>query len=789
MFEKSLKIYSAVLFFSVLLLGSALSAKAVTLYGVTSSNQLIRFDSATPNTVVTVGAITGLQSGENILGIDFRPATGQLYALGSTGRLYIINKNTGAATLIAPLSVALNGTDFGFDFNPVPDRLRIVSNTGQNLRVNPNDGSTIVDGTLNPGTPSVTAAAYTNSFAGASSTTLYVIDTGSDRLLIQNPPNNGTLVDVGPLGVDATGSNGFDIFAGDGTAYAALTVSGATNLYRINLSTGAATLLGPIGTGTVSLRGLAADAGSTAGYMAIGVTTANNLIVFNTARPSVILRSAAITGLQSGENILGIDFRPANGVLYALGSTGRLYTVNINTGAATLVAPLSVSLSGTDFGFDFNPVPDRIRIVSNTGQNLRVNPADGSTIVDTPLNPGTPSVTAAAYTNSFAGATSTTLYVIDTNSDRLLIQNPPNNGTLNDVGPLGFDATGTNGFDISVGNNTALAALQVGSNTGLYSINLSNGAASFIGPIGNGATALRGFAIISGSTASGSIAPVLDFDGDRKQDIANFRLSNNNWIILRSSTGTPVSFQYGLGGSDILTPGDYDGDGRADFAVYRPSEGNWYVFRTSNSQLQVTKFGISGDQPVPRDYDGDGVTDIAVARRAGGVITWYILNSSTNSLRTEQFGLDTDVLAPGDYDGDGRFDIAVRRGTGGNQAIFYILQSTAGFAAIPFGIGNDLVVPGDYDGDGRTDLAVVRGGTNWTWYVLLSSNNSLLTAQLGSDGQFPAQADYNGDGRTDIATFDPVTAGYYYLRSSDGTLVTQPFGQNGDVPIAEYNTF
>jgi hypothetical protein len=772
----------------VVLLTTAELAKAVTLYGVTASNQLIRFDSATPNNVTVVGTITGLQSGENILGIDFRPATGQLYALGSTGRLYIINKTNASATLVAPLSVALNGTDFGFDFNPVPDRLRIVSNTGQNLRVNPNDGSTIVDGTLNPGTPSVTAAGYTNNFAGATSTTLYVIDTNTDQLLIQNPPNNGTLNPVGSLGVDASSANGFDIFAGDGIAYAALTVSGTTSLYTINLMTGAATLVGPIGSGSTSLRGLAADMGTTAGYMAFGVTMSNNLISFNTARPAIILSTLPITGLQTGENIVGIDFRPATGQLYALGSNSRLYIINPSTGAATFVASLSVALNGTDFGVDFNPVPDRLRVVSNTGQNLRINVADGSTIVDGTLNPGTPTVTAAAYTNSFPGATSTTLYVIDTGTDQLLIQNPPNNGTLNPVGPLGFNATNTNGFDISTGNNTALAVLQVGSTIGLYSINLANGSASFIGPVGNGMTALRGFAVVSGSTASGSIASALDFDGDRRQDIAIFRPSNNNWFILRSSTGNFFGFPFGLS-SDILTPGDYDGDGRSDVAVFRPSEGRWYILRSSDNQVITAQFGLSGDQPVQRDYDGDGKTDLAVARNVSGSKIWYILNSSNNSIRIEQFGLSTDVVVPGDYDGDGRFDIAVRRGSGSSQAIYYMLQSTAGFAARQFGLGSDIMVPGDYDGDGRTDLAVVRPGTNWIWYVLLSSNNSLLAVQLGGQGQTPAQADYDGDGRTDIASFDPASAAFYYIRSSNGSLTIQPFGQSGDIPVASHNVF
>jgi hypothetical protein len=479
------RIFAAVLFllslFSIagLIKAHAQTGSGATIYGVRMDNQLVRFNANAPGTLTTVGAITGLQTDENILGIDFRPATGQLFGLGSTSRLYRIDKTTGAATAVgAPFTPALAGTNFGFDFNPTVDRIRIVSDTGQNLRANPNDGTVIVDGALNPGTPVVTAAAYTNNFAGATTTTLYDIDTTTDRLLIQSNPNAGTLTDVGALGVDIQAINGFDFFSGNNTAYAATNMVGSQILYTINLTTGAATSIGIIGTGIVPLRGIAVDTGApaTAGFSVLALTTGNQLIRFNSNRANAPIGAAVtITGLQTGENILGIDFRPATGELFGLGSTSRLYIINPATGAATQVgAAGGFTLAGTSFGFDFNPVPDRIRIVSDTGQNLRANPTDGTAIVDGALNPGTPSVTAAGYTNSVPGATTTTLYVIDTGSDTLNIQNPPNNGTLVPVGALGFDATGVNGFDIANAGNVALAALQANGTTtsGLYSINL-----------------------------------------------------------------------------------------------------------------------------------------------------------------------------------------------------------------------------------------------------------------------------------------------------------------------------
>jgi len=153
-------------------------AGAEILTSVTSLNQLVRFDSATPGTISSSVGITGLQAGETLLGFDYRPATGGLYAIGSTSRLYLINTSTGAATQVGSAGAfTLSGTSFGVDFNPTVDRLRVTSNTGQNLRINPNDGTLAATDTAlayaaaDPNaaaTPRIVGSAYTNNFAGAS---------------------------------------------------------------------------------------------------------------------------------------------------------------------------------------------------------------------------------------------------------------------------------------------------------------------------------------------------------------------------------------------------------------------------------------------------------------------------------------------------------------------------------------------------------------------------------------------------------------------------------------------
>lgn len=239
------------------------SASAELIYGVTPQQFLVSWDSATPMDVLSGTAIQGLQANESVVGIDFRPATGQLYAIGSFSRLYTVDTGTGQATLVGggPFSPLLSGSSFGMDFNPTVDRIRVVSNGDQNFRLHPDTG--VVAGTDTAlafaagdpnaaADPNVAFSAYTNNFPGAMTTTLYGIDAALDVLVTQIPPNNGTLNTVGPLGVNVSDIGGFDISGATGTAYAALfdTNAATTVFASINLATGAATAIGQIDGGT-----------------------------------------------------------------------------------------------------------------------------------------------------------------------------------------------------------------------------------------------------------------------------------------------------------------------------------------------------------------------------------------------------------------------------------------------------------------------------------------------------------------------------------------------------------
>ncbi|MDQ1089522.1 MULTISPECIES: DUF4394 domain-containing protein [unclassified Siphonobacter] len=461
-------------------------------YGLTTDNQLQQISTLSPNAPLRSFKVA-VPDGEKVLAIDFRPATGQLYAVTNASKLYTINLasdgSAGRATLVKALSTAINGTEVAFDFNPTVDRIRLVTNTGQNLRLHPETGDVAaIDGTINGVSgATITAAAYTNSRAGVTTTTLYDIDPVTDRLYKQDPPNNGTLVPVGSLGLNVEAVGGFDISPDNSFTLASVKVEGKWEIAQVDVGNGSLKKLGDLDR---ELLGIALVPQPVA-YSIDAVT--NELLIFDPANASAVT-TKAITGLQTGERVLGIDFRPATGQLYALGSNSRIYVINTSSGAAAPVGSgaLSVALQGTDFGFDFNPVADRIRIISNTGQNLRVEPSTLVATVDGTINPGTPSVTASAYTNNYAGATATTLYNFDTNTDILYRQVPPNDGTLVPVGPSGVDALGNNGFDIGGTTGMAYAILQSGGSTLLYKVDLTTGKATQVSaPL----KSARGFAL------------------------------------------------------------------------------------------------------------------------------------------------------------------------------------------------------------------------------------------------------------------------------------------------------
>lgn len=234
---------------------AAVGAQAVTLVGLTSANQIVRFNTAAMGMEMPM-AITGLSmAGERLVGIDNRPGDGMIYGVSTANKIYTINEMTGAATWKADLSMPVinAGRGYGIDFNPVADfngaaSLRLVSTSGENFAINTNTGA--VGNAANMIAAGYSAVAYTNSMSmptmAPAGTALYYIDSSNDMLaMAPGAFNTPTIMGVGALGVDVLKANGFEITGGMG--YAALNVDGAsldTGLYSINLMTGAATMIG-----------------------------------------------------------------------------------------------------------------------------------------------------------------------------------------------------------------------------------------------------------------------------------------------------------------------------------------------------------------------------------------------------------------------------------------------------------------------------------------------------------------------------------------------------------------
>jgi hypothetical protein len=240
------------------------------------------------------------------------------------------------------------------------------------------------------------------------------------------------------------------------------------------------------------------------GLRAFGITGDGTLMAtFTTDRPQVLDWVRLVTGLSGDSALIGIDFRVQNGLMYGVGNYGGIYTITTpppgQTGDVVVkkVSQLTVPLYGTNFDIDFNPAADRLRVISDNGQNLRHNLNDGTTIEDTtlttpPLTGPARGVTAAAYTNNDLNPdTATTLVDINTTTDQVVIQSPANSGLLAPTGALGLDAGPNAGLDIysdlTNGKTTSVWAfatlVPAGGPATLYGVNLFTGATSAVGAL------------------------------------------------------------------------------------------------------------------------------------------------------------------------------------------------------------------------------------------------------------------------------------------------------------------
>gem|GEM_PF-272075 len=559
----------------IALLPAQAQVTSTPIYVLTETGGLATSTLDAPGTVSTPVVISGFTAGETLVAIDLRPQNQELYALGvnstaDTMTLYHLSAQTGLAVAVgAAVSLTTDGatvvdlpaSGWDIDFNPAVDRLRVVCSS-LNFRMNPNTGTLVdgdntgltagsvpgtnPDGAINGATTTVQATAYVNSQPNNGNiTTQYTLDASTNSIYIQNPPNTGAqtsglTVTVSGSPLDFTAVSGFDIMPGvnaatsnaavaAGVGYAVLHSAGTSGLYLINLVNGQATLIGNLAARSFAIR-------PTLGA-SIGLSSAGTALVrFSPLVPGTTT-SVSITGVTAGETMVSLDMRPATGQVYGLGvnataDTATLYLVDPQTGASTAIGvagqiafvtgaatPVDFPDSSVGYDIDFNPTVDRVRVITGSGLNFRINPITGAPVdgdagvagtnTDGSINGLTSSVHATAYTNSFAGTGVTTQYTLDATTNSFYIQTPPNAGTQTSTlavtdgtnpidfsAPVGFDILGS--VAVTTSNAPATGdgffAASVGGASRIYRLNLATGVATDLGVVTGG---LSSFAMFS----------------------------------------------------------------------------------------------------------------------------------------------------------------------------------------------------------------------------------------------------------------------------------------------------
>jgi hypothetical protein len=523
------------------------------------------------------------------------------------------------------------------------------------------------------------------------------------------------------------------------------------------------------------------------------------LLQFDSAAPGTITHVAVITGLQAGERLEAVDFRPRTGQLYGLGvldgatDTVHAYRIDPLSGVATQVGSSFSVTSGDSYGFDFNPTVDRIRVTNDGDENFRINPNNGaradSPTNDTDINPATNRLEGVAYDRNFdtglAVANRTTAYAISvTNSSLVSIggvnQSPsPNGGAVNTVGALGvtLSPTGEVGFDIGAGLSFGYAALRNNSTglTGLYTVNLGTGAATLVGSIGNGAIKITGLAVVPRTTVvvgagAGGGPHVRVIDGHTASLLFDIFPYATNFT----------------GGVRVAT-GDVDGDGVPDIITGAGPGGGPHV-RVFNGATGAPLSGLIGSfygfDPgffggifvAAGDVNGDGFKDVIVSPDAGGGPHVRVVSGANGSVLLNLFAYDVGFfggvrVAAADFDRDGDYEIITAAGFGGGPHVKvfdsagnpFTSASLPGFVnnffAYPAGFfGGVFVAAGDVNGDGVPDIITGAGVGGGPHVKVFSGVDGALITQFFayeptfSGGVQVAVGDVNGDGRYEIIT-------------------------------------
>ncbi|VTR92766.1 Hemolysin-type calcium-binding region OS=Microcoleus vaginatus FGP-2 GN=MicvaDRAFT_3802 PE=4 SV=1: DUF4394: VCBS: FG-GAP [Gemmata massiliana] len=553
-----------------------------------------------------------------------------------------------------------------------------------------------------------------------------------------------------------------------------------------------------------------------------GLTGANALVRFDSAAPTPFGNTLTITGLRTGtEHVIGIDFRPRTGQLYATtvptgsttGAALNTYTINLQTGAATFVGAVPGTVPGAadvGSGYAFDPTTDRIRLVNASGENARIDPNTGALAGDdTNLTFATPgAVVALAYDRNFDRATGTaiptTLYGIDRGTNSLVTiggingASGPNGGAVTAIGALGvaLDAGTAAGFSISPGatGGTGLATLTVGGVTGLYSINLTTGRATLLGKVRDGAAPVTGLAVVPNSTVVIGSGPG----------------ANGDVRILDSDTGAVragiVPFAGFTGGVRVAS-GDVNGDGVPDAIVTAvAAQGHVKVFDGITGAELYSFFAFAGFNGTVNvaagDVNGDGFADIIVA--ANGVNGHVKAFSGRDGALLSSFlaypgFMGNTTVAAADFDLDGRDEIVTAAAVNGHVKVFSAsgnpFAGPAGFSnsflVYPGVTGDVFLAVGDVSGDGPADIVTISSDPATNQAMVFSGKDGSVLANFRAHvnsadvdiRQFApvagvGVADVDGDGRLDIVV-SPATGGAPFTPGATNSSVLSAYGSNG----------
>ncbi len=634
---------------------------AVAITGATvGTADLIRFNTSAPG--MTSTPVPVITAGETLVGVDYRPATGQLYGLGvsaaGAGTLYRIDPQTGAVAVVGTVTPAaampdpaLATSGFGFDFNPTVDRIRVVTSSGQSFVIDPNTGTvTTNNATIMGATTSADAAAYTNSFGQpigvGGLTSLYVLNSATDALYLQNAGTSATTL-VAPITLAGGGAlnftrvDGFDIPARvratanntvvAGFGYATLTVGAATNLYRIDLTTGVATSLGATAAGTSGLALADAPAGAAA-FTATSVTVGEGgtFAVINLTR----------TGGTSG---------PLNVTVTATGGTAA-------EGADFVAGPYGVTF------------------------------ADGATTA------------------------SLSIPIID---DRLV--ESPETIVLAITAVSGGAAMGaTTTTTVNIVDNDTIQPIVIAAGQGI-----GGGAVNLYDSVG---AVIRTFTPYAGYTGGVNVA-VGDVTGDGADDVVTGTATGTTHVkVFDGLTGAEVrSFIAYVGAAQGIGVnvgvGDINGDGRLDILTGATTNGHVKVFSgTNNAELRSFLAYVGANASVAvtvasGDVDGDGRDDIITGASVNGHVKAFsgVSGAELRSFLAYTGFTGSVFVGSGDINGDGRDDIITGAGpgtVGGHVKAFSGVNNAEirSFLAYPGFLGGVSVTAGDANGDGILDI-------------------------------------------------------------------------------------